>query len=321
MNYHKLRGKPNQFLALTSVTVEEFDELLLIFAAQLTWFLRRTTRGNIRKNKLQLPDSLNTAELFLFFILTYLKLNPLQEHHAASFDISQPSVSRFVRIGLNALNHALEKLGCKPCRTGEDFSDFMDIRRTKKTDNEEDIPDDDHFFIDASDDQIQRPMDSTAQEDNYSGKHHHHEVKNTFVGNQYGEVLYLGPTTPGSVHDKRMADEENIVFPDYSFIWKDLGYQGYLPENIICFEPHKKPRNGELTDEQKAENQFIAGVRIVIEHAIGGVKRCRIVKETIRLYNYWIRDRVMETCTALHNFRIKCRGRHQTHPMFRAMPI
>lgn len=316
MNYTKIRTKPKQFLALTSVTVEEFDELLPHFEKQLKWFLRRTANGGLRKNKLKLPDSLNSFDIFLFFILTYLKLNPLQEQHAASFDISQPSVSRLVRVGLKAINEALRKLGHQPCRDGEEFANFIAKIRSEQSGNQSDN-DDDHFYVDASGAEVLRPLDDTAQEDNYSGKHHHHELKNTFISNQYARVLYLGRTFIGRTHDKKMVDEENIVFPDYSFIWKDLGYQGYLPDNVTCFEPHKKPRNGELTSDQKSENQIIASVRVVVEHAIGGVKRCRIVKEAIRLYNYWIRDMIIETCTALHNFRVNSRGGNQPHPMFR----
>ena len=317
MNYHKIRNRPNQFLALTSVTVEEFDEFLPLFEKMLKWELRRTATGSIRKNKLELPDTLNTSSIFLFFTLTYLKLNPLQEHHAASFDLTQPSVSRLIRIGIKALNEVLRKLGHQPCRDGESFAQFMTKIRSYSSDNQDDKTDDDHFYLDASGNEVQRPQDDTAQKDNYSGKHHHHELKNTFISNQYAEVLYLGPTHIGSIHDKKMVDEENICFPDYSFLWKDLGYQGYIPENVICFEPNKKPQNGELTSEQKAENQLIASVRVVVEHAIGGVKRCRIVKDTIRLYNYTIRDMVIETCTALHNFRCRSRGRNTPHPLFR----
>lgn len=252
MNYHKLRTKPKQFLSLTSVTVEEFDEFLPTFEKELKWMLRRTTRGSIRKNRLKLPDALNSTAIFLFFTLSYLKLNPLQEHHAASFDISQPSVSRLIRLGLQALNEGLRKLGHKPCRDGEEFANFMVQLRSKQSDNQSDKDDQngDHFYVDASGAEVQRPQDDTAQKDNYSGKHHHHELKNTFVSNQYAEVLYLGPTEMGSAHDKKIIDEENIRFPDYSFLWKDLGYQGYIPENVICFEPNKKPRNGELTTEQ-----------------------------------------------------------------------
>ncbi|MFT5745610.1 MAG: hypothetical protein ACI9XO_001778, partial [Paraglaciecola sp.] len=42
--------------------------------------------------------------------------------------------------------------------------------------------------------------------------------------------------------------------------------------DAIIFMPHKKPKNEELTKEQKFENYLISGVRITVEHAIGGVK-------------------------------------------------
>jgi hypothetical protein len=35
------------------------------------------------------------------------------------------------------------------------------------------------------------------------------------------------------------------------------------------------------------------------------VKRCRIVKDRIRLWKAGIRDLVMERCGALHNFRVR----------------
>jgi hypothetical protein len=35
------------------------------------------------------------------------------------------------------------------------------------------------------------------------------------------------------------------------------------------------------------------------------VKRCRIVKDQIRLWKDGIRDLVMELCCALHNFRVR----------------
>jgi hypothetical protein len=35
------------------------------------------------------------------------------------------------------------------------------------------------------------------------------------------------------------------------------------------------------------------------------VKRCRIVKDRIRLWKEEVRDVVMELCCALHNFRVR----------------
>ena len=42
-----------------------------------------------------------------------------------------------------------------------------------------------------------------------------------------------------------------------------------------------------------------------IEHVNSSVKRCRIVKDRIRLWKLGIRDLVMEICCALHNFRVR----------------
>lgn len=41
----------------------------------------------------------------------------------------------------------------------------------------------------------------------------------------------------------------------------------------------KKPKGKQLSDAQKDENRKISGFRILVEHAIGGVKKYRIVKE------------------------------------------
>ncbi|KAA6321567.1 hypothetical protein EZS27_028796, partial [termite gut metagenome] len=49
-------------------------------------------------------SSLPTVEDKLFFILVFMKTNPLQEHHAAGFGISQPKANMFIlshsKIGL-----------------------------------------------------------------------------------------------------------------------------------------------------------------------------------------------------------------------------
>ncbi|MBI4747013.1 MAG: hypothetical protein HY774_00870, partial [Acidobacteria bacterium] len=57
--------------------------------------------------------------------------------------------------------------------------------------------------------------------------------------------------------------------------------------------------------EQKAENQVLARRRVRIEHVNSSVKRCRIVKEQIRLQGEGVRDLVMGVCAALHNFRVR----------------
>ena len=66
-----------------------------------------------------------------------------------------------------------------------------------------------------------------------------------------------------------------------------------------------RTRGQELTQEQEWANQALNQRRLRIEHVNSSVKRCRIVKDRIRLWKQGIRDLVMELCCALHNFRVR----------------
>lgn len=129
MDYEKVRNRSSQFESVTSLTIDEFDKLLVEFELSLNTILRRTSRGTIRLNQLSYPNSLPSAGHVLFFTLSYLKLNPLQEQHGASFDMSQESVSRWFRIGEKSLNTTLKKEGYTPHRVGFSFSEWLKKRQ------------------------------------------------------------------------------------------------------------------------------------------------------------------------------------------------
>ena len=61
---------------------------------------------------------------------------------------------------------------------------------------------------------------------------------------------------------------------------------------------------------EKFLNTIFSGARVVVEHTISGVKRCRIVKDVLRLTKAGISDLVMEIACSLHNLRVSCR-----HPL------
>ena len=93
-------------------------------------------------------------------------------------------------------------------------------------------------------------------------------------------------------------------------MYQDTGFQGFTLAGVTILQPKKKPRGKELTPEEKEDNRLISKIRIRIEHAIGGVKRYRIVKDKIRNWKQGFRDKVMETCCGLHNFRLNFRPWH-----------
>jgi DDE superfamily endonuclease len=120
-----------------------------------------------------------------------------------------------------------------------------------------------------------------------------------------GIVPFLSDSYEGSRHDKPIADQTPYPLPEGSELLQDLGFVGFTLTGVIVTQPHKKPPGKQLTDERKAENRAIARRRVVIEHIICSIKRCRIVKDTIRLWKDTARDMVMAVCCGLHNFRLR----------------
>lgn len=123
-------------------------------------------------------------------------------------------------------------------------------------------------------------------------------------------MCFLSYTCEGKASDKSMAEFAGYTLPTGSYLYQDKGFQGFCLQDVTIIQPKKKPSGGELTPPEQASNRRISSIRIRIEHAIGGVKRYRIVKDKIRLLQDGIRDTIMETCCGLHNFRLQYRPWH-----------
>ena len=86
---------------------------------------------------------------------------------------------------------------------------------------------------------------------------------------------------------------------------QDLGFLAFTLPHVEILMPTKKPRGQELPREQQQTNQALNQRRLRIEPVNSSVKRCRIVKDRMRLWKQGVRDLVMERCCALHNFRVR----------------
>jgi hypothetical protein len=120
-----------------------------------------------------------------------------------------------------------------------------------------------------------------------------------------GRITFLSATYEGKAHEKRIAEEAGYRLPEGSVLAQDSGFQGFTLPDVIILQPKKKPRNGTLTDEEKADNQWLSHIRVLVEHSIGGVKVYRIVHDVIRHWCPYIRDQVMAICCGLYNLRLR----------------
>ena len=107
-----------------------------------------------------------------------------------------------------------------------------------------------------------------------------------------------------------MAELAGSTLPAGSCLDQDKGFQGFFLPGITIVQPKETPPGGDLTPPEQATNRRISSSRIRMDHAIGGVKRYRIVKDNIRLLKDGIRDSILETCCGLHNFRLQYRPWH-----------
>ncbi len=132
-----------------------------------------------------------------------------------------------------------------------------------------------------------------------------HTLKNNLIIDiEERLVRYLSETYPGRIHDKRICDIEEPVFPPEINLFQDTGFQGYQPPGVTIYQPKKKPKGQELTAAEKAENKIISSIRILVEHVISGVKRCRIVKDIFRNTGYPFKPTVSTdvTCVAAGSY-------------------
>ena len=135
-------------------------------------------------------------------------------------------------------------------------------------------------LIDSFESPVRRPSLPERQKRVYSGKKKRHTLKSQVVTDVKGEILDLDPGHRGPTADKRVY-EQSPVEEHYPNAAKqgDLAYQGIAGVNV----PHKKPKGGRLTEEQRAENRRLAAVRVHVEHGIRRIKGWRIVRDDYRI--------------------------------------
>ena len=121
VRFADLQSRPTEFLDLTSLTLEEFQQLVPPFetafqARMAAWRMdgkpRTARRFTVYKN-----CPLLTPEDRLLFILVYLKTYALQVVHGRLFGMVQGKANQWIHVLLPALLAALRALGDAPARS------------------------------------------------------------------------------------------------------------------------------------------------------------------------------------------------------------
>jgi hypothetical protein len=121
LQFADVQTRPTEFLDLTSLTLDEFQQLVPPFEAAFqahmaAWRLDgkpRTTRHFAVYKNCPLP----TPEDRLFFILAYVKTYALQVVQGRLFNMGQSKANQWIHVLLPVLLAALRTLGDAPARS------------------------------------------------------------------------------------------------------------------------------------------------------------------------------------------------------------
>ena len=272
MNMEKVFGKARLLRALTSLERAEFTRLEEAMERLLaTERAERRHDGRPRQRAFGAggPGKLPTTRARLRFILFYFRCYPLQEVLAWLFGMSQPQACEWIKKLTPQVNAVLGRELLLPARRPADLDALL-----------KEVPELRLLVIDGVERPVRRPENKDEQKRDHRGKKKAHRKKNLLIASEK-RIVYLGATAAGSVHDKKLADESGLSFPADTLL-KDSGFQGYEPAGTETLQPKKKPRGREFPPIQKLINQAISRVRVSVEHAIAGIKRCHIVADTFR---------------------------------------
>jgi len=76
-------------------------------------------------------------------------------------------------------------------------------------------------------------------------------VKNNVLSLPDRRIIWLSKTYEGSVHDKKICDNQPLHLVSGINLWQDTGFQGHNSENVNVMMPTKKPKGKELSEDQK----------------------------------------------------------------------
>lgn len=232
----------------------------------------------------------------VMLVLTYIRLHIPQETVALLFGATQSNVSRELRRLLPLIVLVL------PVPEVWRIIDEAEGLLTEEEVLELAQLTDGRALVDATEQEVYRPQDNETRKRYYSGKQKAFTLKTEFVTDGEHHIVALSEAVPGAQHDKKLSDEVKTLerLPEGCEVDADKGYQGLDKEVTLVTvrnpetgeehqvprlqvnTPFKKPKGGELTEEQKTFNRLLGSIRVRVEHCIGWVKNWAIIATRFR---------------------------------------
>ncbi len=282
--------------AATGLTQARFNTLLHHFkqAYARIFALEITERDSFAIHE----SIIKTEEELLFFTLFSLKCGLTYDLLGLVSGMDNSNAKRYQERGISVLQEALANSCHLPKREFKNVAEFNAYFSQHEV-----------LFVDGTEQRTQRPADKETQKDWYSGKKKTHSLKGIVISLKSRWIGFLSRFQPGKNHDysllKKLFPADKEWFKKFT-VRLDLGFLGFATAYCCrqCVLPIKKPKGKDLTEQQRAVNQEQAKERVIVEHAIGGLKRYRILSDRLRMRDLEYYDEILGVCAGLWNFYI-----------------
>jgi hypothetical protein len=276
LDYARLSRKPVLFRSFTGLDLSEFDSLY----GEIESKYKEYEIKRLSKRKRTRPVGTGGRHFKypvrdrLLMLLVYYRLYITYTLSGFLFDLDQSNVYRDIRY--------IEPL-VKKCIPLPDKL-YNITRRLRSVQEIEEYFPDFKAFIDATEQEIQRPKNKKKRRNYYSGKKKRHTVKTQYMVNKEGKILNKSNHKKGRQHDYSVYKDEHPLTPSQVKNYFDLGYYGIekdFPDLKVAL-PVKKKRNIDLTKQEKRYNRKQRKQRIIIEHTICRIKKFGIMGSRYR---------------------------------------
>jgi transposase len=255
------------------MTSKEFESLYEQVASDIESYEEKRLRRPDRKREIGGGANYSLDERNrLLMALIWLRVYPTYEVLGFIFDLHKSNVGRNLKPIRDVLSKHLEiEWPEKGERAKKKMNEFM-----------QEFPEV-AMIVDATEQPTYRPQDQDEQKRYYSGKKKRHTLKTQVVVLPDGSIAGFSDTVKGSQHDKSLYDASRVAdrLDEDEAMMGDSGYQG-IQQHHRAVLPDKKPKGGELTDDQKARNHQISQARIVVENTIAQLKTFRVLADRYR---------------------------------------
>jgi len=263
LNLKRILNQDRLLRAMTGLNRKAFNALLPSFSQA---YGQRVSKLQVERKRAPgggRKATLLTIEQKLFYVLLYCKCYPTFDLLSVLFSFDRSCAWDWVHGLLPVLETALGYKQALPERKIRSIEEFV-----------ERFPEVKEVIFDGTERPVQRPKDGQKQKEHYSGKKRRHTRKHITGSTRQKRVIILTKARAGTVHDKRQLDEADLVvnIPEEVAVEGDLGFQGLQNEFENIHLPHKKPRGGTLSEQQKQENREFSQQRVKCEHAHAGIK-------------------------------------------------